>query len=44
MIGSALGAWWWSRYRSRKQGAGADSGTIIYANTPAAADLSQGII
>ena len=42
VIGSALGAWYWTRYRNRTPEAA--RGTVIYDNTPTASDLSEGII
>jgi hypothetical protein len=44
VIGSALGAWWWSRRRSPGATAARERGTVIYDNTPMAAELSEGII
>ena len=46
VIGSALGAWWYSRRRSTSAGADRpDRGTVIYDNTPSATPLStEGII
>ena len=38
MIGSAVGAWWYTRYRTRNTAAARDRGTVIFDNTPAAAD------
>jgi hypothetical protein len=36
-IGSALGAWWWSRNRTSAYGPPArPRGTVIYDNTPVA--------
>ena len=44
VIGSALGAWWYSRRRTLA-GAGADRGTVIFDNTPTATPLSsEGIV
>jgi hypothetical protein len=34
VIGSALGAWWFSRYRGRTTMPVRDRGTVIFANTP----------
>jgi hypothetical protein len=44
VIGSALGAWWWSRHRSSTSVPAADRGTVIFDNTPTASDLSEGVI
>jgi hypothetical protein len=44
VIGSALGAWWWSRRRASAQQATRNRGTVIYDNTPTATGLSEGII
>jgi hypothetical protein len=44
VIGSALGAWWYSRRRAA-DATGADRGTVIFDNTPTATPLStEGII
>jgi hypothetical protein len=41
MIGSALGAWWYSRYRSRAAMMPArERGTVIFDNTPTASDTA----
>jgi hypothetical protein len=42
VIGSALGAWWYNRYRSRTMTPVRDRGTVIFDNTPTASD--EGII
>jgi hypothetical protein len=43
VLGSALGAWWYSRHRT--QAPRADRGVTIYQNTPTATPLSaEGII
>jgi hypothetical protein len=42
VIGSALGAWWYNRYRSRTMMPVRDRGTVIFDNTPTASD--EGII
>jgi hypothetical protein len=44
VVGSALGAWWWTTQRrsrsARPQSAFAgDRGTVIFENTPSAADI-----
>lgn len=46
VIGSALGAWWYSRRRGASAGAARpERGTVIYDNTPTATPLStEGII
>jgi hypothetical protein len=46
VIGSALGAWWYSRRRtSSGSRAVSDRGTVIFDNTPSATPLStEGII
>jgi hypothetical protein len=44
VVGSALGAWWWTTQRRsrsaqpRSESAG-DRGTVIFDNTPTAADI-----
>jgi hypothetical protein len=43
MVGSAVGAWWWSRYRSPQQTAqqhtpAREHGTVIFDNTPTAVE------
>lgn len=43
VVGSALGAWWWSRHRNTSSDV-ATSVIVIYDNTPAASDLSEGLI
>ena len=44
VIGSALGAWWYSRRRTAAASV-TDRGTVIYDNTPTATPLStDGII
>ena len=40
MIGSALGAWWYSRRLGAANRSAADRGTVIFDNTPAATPLS----
>jgi hypothetical protein len=41
VIGSALGAWWYSRYRSRTATMPArERGTVIFDNTPTASDTA----
>jgi hypothetical protein len=42
VIGSAIGAWWYSRYRTRTAMPAHDRGTVIFDNTPTATD--QGLI
>ena len=46
MIGSAFGAWWYSRRRTASASRHAsDRGTVIFDNTPTASPLSpEGII
>ena len=46
VIGSALGAWWYSRRRVPGGGrTNIDRGTVIFDNTPTATPLStQGIV
>jgi hypothetical protein len=46
VIGSALGAWWYSRRRTPSTGhAGGNRGTVIFDNTPTATPLSgEGIV
>lgn len=44
VIGSAIGAWWWSRRRIHSAQTLHDRGTVIYDNTPTATDLSEGIV
>jgi len=45
VIGSALGAWWYSRRRIGTAGNGRERGTVIYDNTPSATPLSsEGLI
>jgi hypothetical protein len=46
VIGSALGAWLWNRQRgSRDLTPARERGTVIFDNTPTAADVSsEGII
>jgi hypothetical protein len=42
VIGSAVGAWWWGRQRSRVASAPANTrGTVIFHNTPSATPLSN---
>ena len=43
VLGSALGAWWYSRRRTASNGT-PDRGTVIYDNTPTASDFSEGLI
>lgn len=44
VIGSALGAWWYSRRRGSTRDA-IDRGTVIFDNTPRATQLStEGIV
>ena len=44
VIGSALGAWWYSRRRGSNRDA-IDRGTVIFDNTPTATRLStEGIV
>lgn len=38
VIGSALGAWWYNRQRTRVVAAGRNRGTVIFDNTPVAND------
>jgi hypothetical protein len=43
MVGSAVGAWWWARYRSPQQSGqrlapARDHGTVIFDNTPTAVE------
>ena len=41
VIGSALGAWWYSRYRTRTSAMSAPNrGTVIFDNTPTASDTA----
>lgn len=48
VIGSALGAWWWNRQRGTRNSQltpAREPGTVIYDNTPTAADvMSEGIL
>ena len=46
VIGSALGAWWYSHRRNARVARGTnDRGTVIFDNTPTATPLStEGII
>lgn len=44
VIGSALGAWWWSRHRVHNASATTDRGTVIFDNTPTATGLSGGVV
>jgi hypothetical protein len=46
MIGTAVGAWWWSRQRMRPQAQPlSERGTTIFHNTPTPTTLSgEGII
>lgn len=42
IIGSAVGAWWYSRYRQGSMDRVArERGTVIFDNTPAATPLSN---
>lgn len=44
VIGSAVGAWWWSRQRQLSPVA-RERGTVIFDNTPTATSLSgEGVI
>lgn len=40
VVGSAVGAWWWSQLRARARVAAPvyDRGTVIFDNTPTASD------
>ena len=43
VLGSALGTWWWARqrnaqYQARNLAAAREQGTVIYRNTPTAAE------
>ena len=40
VIGSALGAWWYNRYRMRSITPRIDRGTVIFDNTPTASDTA----
>ena len=40
VIGSALGAWWYNRYRTRALVPVRDRGTVIFDNTPTASDTA----
>jgi hypothetical protein len=43
VIGSALGAWWYSRRRAHRSTG--DHGTVIFDNTPTATPMSsEGIV
>jgi hypothetical protein len=44
VIGSAIGAWWWSRRRTQRTTVTQERGTVIYDNTPTATDFSEGIV
>ena len=46
VLGSALGAWWYSRHRTAAAGTSqADRGVTIYHNTPTASPTSaEGIV
>jgi hypothetical protein len=47
LIGSALGAWWYSRHRTAARGLtpAREHGTVIFDNTPAASPVSaEGVI
>ena len=42
LIGSAVGAWWYSRYRQTSTDRTVpDRGTVIFDNTPSASQLSS---
>ena len=41
VIGSALGAWWYSRRRVANRG-NREQGTVIFDNTPSATPMSEG--
>ena len=43
VIGSAVGAWWWSRQQPavRASADGSDKGTVIFDNTPTPSALSE---
>lgn len=43
VIGSALGAWWYTRRRVANRGT-RQHGTVIYDNTPAATPMSEGVV
>jgi hypothetical protein len=38
VIGSALGAWWYTRYRGRNTAPVRGRGAVIFDNTPTASD------
>ncbi len=44
VIGSAIGAWFWSRRRTQGTTDATDRGTVIFDNTPTATDLSEGVV
>jgi hypothetical protein len=45
MVGSALGAWWYSRRRAASNAPSRDRGTVIYHNAPAASpSATEGIV
>ena len=45
VLGSALGAWWYSRHRAAAAVPSHDRGTVIYDNTPTATPLSsEGVV
>lgn len=45
VLGSALGAWWYSRRRANVAPAGPDRGVTIFHNAPTATPLSdEGVI
>lgn len=48
VIGSAVGAWWWNRHRSARMAGltpAREHGTVIFDNTPTAADMNtDGIV
>ncbi|MEO8521094.1 MAG: hypothetical protein ABI603_07015 [Acidobacteriota bacterium] len=46
VIGSAMGAWWWSRQQSAVSADAnpPDRGTVIFDNTPTASALSEEVV
>jgi hypothetical protein len=45
VIGSAVGAWWWTRQRTRPAiAAPANRGTVIFHNTPTPTPLSDAAV
>jgi hypothetical protein len=45
VIGSAVGAWWWTRQRrASTNGLARERGTVIFHNTPTPASSAEGII